>query len=153
VLFQKEGSTKPQDYELKVFPFIIDKIVDKRDEHYTTIKEVTGSGLAFAELGKHGYKLELTKEILELEYEKDQTIRNNINYWLDKVFPNEKDSNGKITKWLTPWCYEIRMDWSFHADKTRAADKIYEDSYVSAWEEDETGKTLVPAGFKLGEEK
>lgn len=45
------------------------------------------------------------------------------------------------------------MDWSFHADKTRAADKIYEDSYVSAWEEDETGKTLVPAGFKLGEEK
>ena len=38
--------------ETKVYSFIIDKIVDKRDSHFSVYKEITASGLAFAELGK-----------------------------------------------------------------------------------------------------
>lgn len=119
--------------EIKVFPFIIDEIIDKRDSHFEVYKEIKASGLAFSELGKIGYKIELNKTIFEKDYEKDDKIIANLNYWLDKVFPNEKDSEGKIVKWLTPWCYEIRMDWSNHTDKGRKSNKMYEDSYVSSW--------------------
>lgn len=45
--------------EVKIFPFIINKIQDKRDKSFSVFKEVEGGGLAFAELGKQGYKLEL----------------------------------------------------------------------------------------------
>lgn len=97
--------------DIKTFPFIIDKIINKRDKDFSTYKEITGNGLAFAELGKIGYKLELNAHTLETDFAKDDTILASIDYWLDKVFPNEKDEDGVVTKWLTPWCYEIRMDW------------------------------------------
>jgi hypothetical protein len=45
--------------ETKVFPFIVDEIKDKRDSHFSTFKEIKANGLAFAELGKIGYKIEL----------------------------------------------------------------------------------------------
>ena len=61
-------------------------------------------------------------------------METNINYWLDKVFPNEKDENGKIINWLTPWCYEIRMDWRNYANgDKRLSSKIYEDDYITSW--------------------
>jgi hypothetical protein len=74
------------------------------------------------------------------------------------VFPNEKDNNGNIIKWLTPWCYELRMDWSHYTAANRASNKIYEDSYVSSWalkNEDNPAleTTLEPAGFEEGLEK
>lgn len=103
--------------ETKVFPFIIDKIVNKRDKNFSVYKEINGNGLAFAELGKQGYKIELNSTILEQDFAKDDTTLASIDYWLDKVFPNEKDENGIITKWLTPWCYEIRMDWRGYFDQ------------------------------------
>lgn len=103
--------------EPKVFPFIIDKITNKRDKDFSVYKEVSCNGLAFSELGKTGYKLELNKFILEQDFEKNPDVIPSINYWLDYVFPNEKDENGKITKWLTPWCYEIRMDWRGHLEE------------------------------------
>ena len=97
--------------QTKVFPFIIDKIVNKRDKNFAVYKEITCNGLAFAELGKQGYKVELNAFTLEQDFAKDDSTLATIDYWLDKIFPNEKDENGYITKWLTPWCYEIRMDW------------------------------------------
>lgn len=98
-------------YITKVFPFIIDKIVNRRDNSFGVYKEVTGNGLAFAELGKIGYKLELTADTLEIDFAKDSDTVANINYWLDKVFPNIRDEAGNVIRWLTPWSYEIRMDW------------------------------------------
>ena len=98
-------------YITKVFPFIIDKIVNRRDNSFGVYKEVTGNGLAFAELGKIGYKLELTADTLEIDFAKDSNTVANINYWLDKVFPNIRDEAGNVIRWLTPWSYEIRMDW------------------------------------------
>lgn len=92
---------------------------------------------------------------MELEENKDNadSIIPTINYWLDKVFPNVKDATGKITKWLTPWSYEIKMDWSDYSEEDRESTKIYEDSYVSSWGVSEDSTQLVPEGFTIGQEK
>ena len=74
-----------------------------------------------------------------------------VQYWLDQVFPNVKDANGKIVQWLTPWCYEVRMDWSNYSDFQRDSTKVYEDEYVSNW--DVSGKALVPSGYTAAREK
>jgi len=135
------------DGERKVFPFIVDKIIDKRDAHFSVYKEVTGSGLAFAELGKTGLKLELNSHTVETDYEKDNNTVATLDYWLDKVFP--RDESGR---WLTPWCYEIRMDWSHYSDKEeRLPNKVYEDAYVNGWNIVEG--ELVPAGVTPCQEK
>lgn len=144
--------------EDKIYPFIVDKITDKRDSHFAIYKEVECNGLAYAELGKTGYKLELTSEIVNLELEDNPSLTPTMDYWLDKVFPNEKDANGKIIKWLTPWCYEIRMDWSHHSALNRSSNKMYEDSYVASWGVDAiyddngniTSEKLVSRGFEVG---
>ena len=151
---------------------VIDKITDSRDSHFTIYKQIEASGLAFAELGKVGYKLELTKDIVldeikaaqdihkwDKEYDnpptlEGNTIVTNINYWLDKVFPNQKDENNNITKWLTPWCYEIRMDWRYYAED-RDSSKIYDDAFISNWTVQGVGDkaTLVPTEKTEQQEK
>ena len=151
---------------------VIDKITDSRDSHFAIYKQVEASGLAFAELGKVGYKLELTKDIVldeikaaqdihkwDKEYDnpptlEGNTIVTNINYWLDKVFPNQKDENNNITKWLTPWCYEIRMDWRYYAEN-RDSSKIYDDAFISNWAIQGVGDkaTLVPTEKTEQQEK
>ena len=133
----------------KVYPMIIDTITDRRDSHFAVYKYIEASGLAFAELGKQGYKLELTSFTIEDENAKAAEkaeaegkdlvfIEPTIQYWLDKVFP--RDENGK---WLTPWCYEIRMDYSHYAEN-RESNQVYEDAYVNGW--DVVNETLVPTG-------
>ena len=137
------------DDKVKIYPFIIDKIVDSRDDNFSVYKQVSANGLAFAELGKVGYKLELTQDILELEVEKDNTIVPTINYWLDKVFPSEKDANGKVARWLTPWCYEIRTEY-YESD--RVAGKVYDEEYVNNWNVGSDG-TLTAASYEPTREK
>ena len=148
-----------ENKEDKIYPFIVDKITDKRDSHFTVYREIECSGLAFAELGKVGYKLELNSYTVESENEADNTILPTINYWLDKVFPNVKDKNGNIIKWLTPWCYEIRMDWS-HYSVERDPTKMYDDPYVTSWSIETTSEggeitseRLVSSGYNEGWEK
>lgn len=137
------------DDKVKIYPFIIDKIVDSRDDNFSVYKQVSANGLAFAELGKVGYKLELTQDTLELEVEKDNTIVPTIDYWLDKVFPSEKDANGKVTRWLTPWCYEIRTEY-YESD--RVAGKVYDEEYVNNWNVGSDG-TLTAASYEPTREK
>lgn len=146
--------------ETKVFPFVVDKITDSRDNNFSVYRKIEASGLAFAELGKVGYKLELSQETLTIERElnKDYNILPTINYWLDKVFPNKKDENGNIIEWLSPWCYEIRMDWSHYTDELREQTKIYTDAYISSWgilesESEDTADKMVAEGIVLSEEK
>ena len=76
--------------------------------------------------------MELNSHTLETDYEEDSNTVATIDYWLDKVFPNKKDSNGKITEWLTPWCYEIRMDWSYYSEP-RESTKVYDNAYTGSW--------------------
>lgn len=117
-----------EEGETKVYPFIVDEIIDKRDSHFSVYKEITASGLAFAELGKVGLRLELNKDVVEADYKKDKNTVATLDYWLDKVFPNEKDENGAIIRWLTPWSYDIRMDWSNYSDMdNRETNKMYDD--------------------------
>lgn len=137
------------DDKVKIYPFIIDKIVDSRDDNFSVYKQVSANGLAFAELGKVGYKLELTQDTLELEVEKDNTIVPTIDYWLDKVFPSEKDANGKVKRWLTPWCYEVRTEY-YESD--RVAGKVYDEEYVNNWNVGSDG-TLTAASYEPTREK
>lgn len=109
--------------------------------------------MAFAELGKTGYKLELNSHTIESIQEENIETLPFIDFWLDRVFPNVKDENGKVTEWLTPWCYEIRMDWSHYAVEGRLPNKIYEDSYVTSWgvkdaQTDEYGNITTAAGLE-----
>ena len=137
------------DDKVKIYPFIIDKIVDSRDDNFSVYKQVSANGLAFAELGKVGYKLELTQDILELEVEKDNTIVPTIDYWLDKVFPSEKDASGNVTRWLTPWCYEVKTEY-YESD--RVAGKVYDEEYVNNWNVGSDG-TLTAASYEPTREK
>ena len=159
---------KKSDEQVNVYPFIIDKITDSRDSHFSIYKSVEASGLAFAELGKVGYKIELDQALVEREMEaaanktedeieaEDDTvlIEPTIDYWLKKVFPAKYDDEGNVIKWLTPWCYEIRMDWRYYADK-RESDKIYDDSYCEDWTISGAGDKaeLIPNGYKAATEK
>lgn len=143
--------------EIKVYPFIVDKITDARDSHFSVFRKIEASGLAFAELGKVGYKLELTQDSLLLEQEEkpEEDIVPTINYWLDKVFPSEEITinNKAYRRWLTPWCYEIKMDWSDYSEEGRLPTKIYEDSYVSSWGLSQDKTELIPEGFEIGKER
>ena len=156
----------------KIFEFIITKVVE-RHEGYEKICEVEGEGLAFNELGKQGYKISLSEE--DLNYEtKDLNeaagiddvvhtiyIKNNLNYWVDKVLAG------------TNWRYSIQMDWAIsdgiidqdedgatrYEDLTeeqrdtlnwdrehlglKRHDVIYEDTYVASWSL--VNDTLIPA--------
>ena len=147
VFIQQGGS-------LKVFPFIVDKITDRRDSHFSVFKEVEANGLAFSDLGKVGYKLELNSHTLESDYKEDNTVVATIDYWLDKVFPNTKDGNGNIVSWNTPWCYEIKMDWSYFSSE-RDSTKVYENSYTGSWIYDPniSPTELIPNGTVEGKEK
>jgi len=155
----------------RIFEFIITGISDSHDG-FTKICQVTGDGLAFNELGKQGYKITLSAEDLYNEAEdlaeqgSSAIINNNIKYWVDKVLVNSN------------WRYSIQMDWSafdgiidytakeyenlsetIRNDRNntrenmglRRRDTIYEDSYVSAWCE-ENGK-ILPATIQGETEK
>ena len=135
--------------KIKVYPFIIDKITDSRDNNFSVYKKVSANGLAFAELGKIGYKLELTQDTLELELESNSEITPTINYWLDKVFPNEKDANGNIINWLTSWCYEIKTEYY---DENLLPGKVYDEEYVNNWSIGSDG-TLTIESFEPSREK
>ena len=139
--------------EVKVFPLLINSLTIKRDEHFSVYKEIVADGLAFSELGKLGYKLELTHEILEADYKEDLSTTATINYWLDKVFPNEKDSTGKIIKWLTPWCYEIRMEHESLTGENLLTNKIYDTPHVNSWGLTEDGENLISQGMSDYQEK
>ena len=111
------------------------------------IKKVTGSGLAFAELGKTGLKLELNSHTVETDYEKDNNTVAPQTTGQTKFFQETNQVVG-----LTPWCYEIRMDWSHYSDKEeRLPNKVYEDAYINGW--DIIEGELVPAGVTPCQEK
>ena len=149
--------------ETRIYPFLINTITDNRDSNFAVYRSVEASGLAFAELGKIGYKIELNQTLVETEQKaldeneetKGQIIETTMDYWLQKVFPCETDSSGKITSWLTPWCYEVRMDWSYYSEN-RESTKVYEDGYVSSWKYNNAAGNkadLVPASYEPSKEK
>ena len=95
--------------EEEVFEFVITKIEEKHDNDGSLFCEVSGSGLAFQELGKKGYKISLSEDdyyndiddYYDNNEEKEKPL-NNINYWCDKIFEN------------SDWDYSVQMDWAFY---------------------------------------
>lgn len=153
---------KHTQYE-KVLEFLITKVTETH-EGYQTYCEIESEGLAFNELGKTGYKIDLSEDLYNMEYNEwadasedkvsylekynitysdvdtaYEAVKpfNNINYWLDKVFPN-REVNGE-TIWDINWRYEINMDWSDfsgYSEGELLQEKIYEDPYIENWEEE-----------------
>ena len=146
-----------QDAE-KVFEFLITKVtkIHENDEPYC---EVNCEGLAFHELGKIGYKVELSTDVLVEENTKwyatrpkyenytqatwsaaeqtwyDAEPRPTIDYWMTKVLKIKKyPTNGNIN--ALEWYYKVQMDWSDYSaigDIARESDKIYDEETTVAW--------------------
>ena len=102
VIFNKKTDTE------KVLEFIITS-VNEEHEGYSKFCEVKCHGLAFHELGKQGYSINLSEDDFLEEYEiyneaanKNNLTepKNNIDYWINKVLENSN------------WEYVICMDWS-----------------------------------------
>ena len=161
-----------QEDDEQVFEFIITKVTETHDGK-TQYCDVECGSLAFHELGKQGYTIELSAnefiadwedwdEDSESEEEEPSAI---IDYWIEKVLEN------------TDWDYIICMDWSAKdgiimsnneylnlSDEDRdilnnarenaglwRKDTIYEDSYPVSWKEE--NNNLVPDTVVEKEEK
>lgn len=154
----------------EIFEFVINKITETHENGQLHCS-IEAEGLAFQELGKVGYKISLSQEDFEVDYEKwwnstvgengDYTTEEeknlhmpiqNLQYWADKIFEN------------CEWSYSIQMDWSSfdgvieELDNTqrekrglRRTDRIYEEEYISAWQ-DKDG-VLVPSELVDFQEK
>ena len=124
-----------------VFDFVITKINEVHDGDILTC-EVTCEGLAFHELGKIGYKYNLSLEEFDYDYaawqksdKTDPAPKANVQYWCSKIgltkypiLPMEIINPGR-------WYYEIKMDWSTMPYATqRLSDIVYEESYVRSWD-------------------
>lgn len=116
----------------EIFEFIITKVTQTHQDEVLTC-EVTCEGLAFHELGKIGYKFSLSQQDFLNEYSiwanatdeqrQSQSLEQphaTIQYWNDKIFNH-----------LKYWTYQINMNWDGYLNRDN--NKVYEDSYVSAW--------------------
>lgn len=133
------------DEDEQVYDFIITKVEESHENGVLTCK-VEAEGTPFQELGNLGYKINLSQDEFELDYQKwvdsdgkEGAELPNLQYWADKVLSVVKN-----------WTYEVQMDWSDY-DGNRASDKVYEDAYVSSWHLGD--KELVAAALEKSREK
>ena len=139
VIFDKGGENE------KVFEYIINNVKEEH-EGYSKYCEVECGGLAFHELGKQGYEIELSQAIYDKDVQDwkenptDTMPINNINYWIEKVLAGSN------------WDYDINMDWSLYDgiigprandDGVRQHTKVYDQPYISNWILNETNSELV----------
>lgn len=121
----------------RVFEFLLNS-VEQTHENDEVTYDIHGTGLAFEELGKLGYKISLNSSDYEETYaewfqyslDEDMPLAN-IQYWNDKIF---KDSEGN---WKYRWKYRVEMDWSAfnnYLAQPRDSSKIYEETYISGWD-------------------
>lgn len=141
LIFDKHGTRE------KVFEFIILKTTE-RHESDQLFCDVECEGLAFHELGKIGYKLELNADEFELDHknweESDKTEDEpvaTLQYWNNKIFSNRRD-----------WGYEVRMDYREEIGREGlSSEKVYEDRYVASWTV--VDNQIQPTRWELGKEK
>lgn len=133
------------DEDERVYDFIITKVEESHENGVLTCK-VEAEGTPFQELGNLGYKINLSQDEFELDYQKwvdsngqEGAELPNLQYWADKVLSVAKN-----------WTYEVQMDWSDY-DGNRVSDKVYEDAYVSSWHLGD--KELVAAALEKSREK
>lgn len=155
-----------------VFEFVITKVTEEHKDEQLMCK-VECEGLAFHELGKIGYKINLSQDNFELvykEYNESTTIPKqwtkkdgttctekpiqNVQYWCSEcLIPKIPNSELEINP--NQWYYDIQMNWTSSASgrEQRANDRVYENSFTSAWSTNLTGTTLIPAKIEECREK
>ena len=140
----------------KIYEFVIEKVTETHQDGMLMC-EVMGTGLAFQELGKSGYKIYFGLDEFEEEYanwfeqenpNKDEEPVANIDYWAKKLVEG------------TNWDYEVQMDWSAYdgitndslrTSEDRQPNKVYEDEYIASW--DATTGSLTPTRYESYQEK
>lgn len=145
VIFNKQTDDE------RVFEFLIINVEEKHEEDVLTC-EIECDGMFFQELGKRGYKVNLSQANFELIYnewadtgvwhKKDGTEVTtepiqNINYWCEEqagLLPRPQNDDDIIP---SVWYYEVRMNWrSFQNEASieqRSSNVIYEESFSTAW--------------------
>ena len=134
--------------EQSVFEFIITNVLENHEGDVLTC-EVECEGLAFQELGKIGYKINLSMDNFELVYtdwlehgywtkpdgstSQEEPLQT-VDYWCEEAglvkLPIDTSHISSRT-----WYYDVRMSWTSMQDgASRATDKVYEEPYVSSWD-------------------
>ena len=150
----------------QVFEFVIINISETHENNIRTC-EIECEGLAFQELGKIGYKINLSQENFELQYEdwykngtwkktyratndtveRTQPVQT-LNYWCEEAglvsLPTDPSTINSRT-----WYYDVRMNWSAFIDnESRDEKKVYEEPYPTSWT-----NTLTPQSYEDKREK
>jgi len=103
--------------------------------------DVECEGLAFNELGKIGYKINLSADNFFVDhdnwYENDGRAatepRPTVQYWCEKCHLAPIPTGVGETLDPNKWYYDIRMYWPSNTSAIRLSNKIYENEYVSSW--------------------
>ena len=118
--------------------------------------DIESEGLAFHELGKRGYKIELSADVfyerdseafkdgLEIKDEEANPVIVNsleptIDYWCgaEECLDLTRADTDEEIKDPRRWYYRVEMDWSSYSDAGhRDPHKIYDEEYVSSWNGD-----------------
>lgn len=147
----------------EVFEFLITKVTEEHEKDQLFCR-VECEGLAFHELGKRGYKYDLSQDNFELDNKAwkengvwtkrdgtevtTQPIEN-VQYWCEQcdLTPLPSDP-AEIDP--TRWYYKIDMHWdSFNGTSAnRDSNIVYEEEFASSW-----SSTLIPQEIEAYKEK
>ena len=144
-----------------VFELLITKVTEDHANEQLRCN-IECEGLAFHELGKRGYKLNLSQANYELiRKEWDDCPPNNrhwirrdgtlcteepletVQFWCEQGCDIPPRPADRADMSAAQWYYDIQMNWgSFSNMQERATDKVYEEEYVSSWDENLKPKTI-----------
>lgn len=148
----------------RVFEFLITKVTHEHESDQTYCS-VECEGLAFHELGKQGFKIELSGDVYldrldKAEHKKVWYDNNHIahteepeptlDYWMNDLGIYYQPDQTTINP--QQWYYRVEMNYENHSllpnGQPRSTTKIYEDSYVKSWSDE-----LTPLDASYVEEK
>lgn len=146
------------DEDEGIFELLINKVSEKHDQGQLTC-EVTCEDLAFNEIGRIGYKIELSDKVFEAAYEdwenstdenKPKDFIQSIDFWCEQIgLPNYyesiEDDHIVERNYHEPrqWYYRVEMNWSSFANGyKRNPHRIYEEAYATSWDENLNPKTV-----------
>ena len=150
------------------FELLITKVTESHENDQLRCN-VECEGLAFHELGKQGYKYDLSQDnYLINKKEWDECTANTkywtrrdgthvttepketVQYWCEQCDLVQKPSNSSVMR-PNIWYYSIQMNWkSFNnTSGNRSSSKVYEEEYVTSWND----ATLKPATHSEVKEK
>ena len=162
VIFNKTMGTEEEKVEAheRVFEFLITKVEDIHEQDNPTCS-VSCEGLAFHELGKQGYKLELSSDVYNQRWY--DVANTEIGYWYDHDYVRHtEEPEATLDYWMseagvkklpaqkkdrkaTEWYYTVQMNYESYSmvnTTNRRTDVIYEEEYTRSWNDDLTTKDI-----------